>query len=43
MATTKVELHKDGSKTVFHRAGRDAWSHPLGAPCAECDKKGRKP
>jgi len=37
--TTWVELHKDGTRTVFHRQGRKAWTHAVGAPCAACDKE----
>lgn len=44
--STFVELARDGSKTVFHRRGSRAWTHPKGDPvmvdgplrsaCPEC-------
>jgi hypothetical protein len=27
-----VELRADGSRVVFHRSGRKAWTHPDGDP-----------
>ena len=43
---TVVELARDGSRTVFHRRGDRAWTHPHGEPamvdgplrfdCPEC-------
>lgn len=29
---TVVELGRDGSRTVFHRSGSEAWTHPEGDP-----------
>lgn len=32
MTSTVVELHNDGSRWVFHRRGKQAWTHPVGDP-----------
>ena len=40
--TTWVELRKDGIKVVFHRVGRKAWTHSVGALCAVCEKEKTK-
>ncbi len=29
---TVVELSRDGTRTVFHRSGSEAWTHPEGDP-----------